>query len=337
MNSFGVIYRTSIFGESHGVEVGAVIDGCPVGLEIDEEKLIVDLARRKAGARGTTSRKEGDIPKIVSGVFNGYTTGAPITVLFQNENTRSGDYSNLVKHPRPGHADLVAQQKYNGFSDYRGGGHFSGRITLGLVASGTVAKHALQHHNIEISAKVISVATETDPSKYTDLIEDALKNSDSIGGVVECRVKGMPSGVGEPFFNSVESVISHAIFSMPAVRGIEFGEGFDTTKHRGSEHNDMIIDVTGKTETNNAGGINGGITNSNDIVFRVAVKPTSSIATAQQTYNIESGEISELKIKGRHDACIVLRTPVIVESLAAMSLLDLFLIYKSQQNIIPKI
>ncbi|MFI3262624.1 MAG: chorismate synthase [Rikenellaceae bacterium] len=331
MNTFGTLYRTSIFGESHGVGVGAVIDGCPVGLKIDVEMLMVELNRRKAGARGTTSRKEGDIPKIASGVFNGFSTGAPITILFENENTRSGDYSNLVKHPRPGHSDLVAQQKYKGFNDYRGGGHFSGRITLGAVASGAIAKCALKLEGVEISAEVISLGSETDKSKFPDLVESAMSKSDSLGGVIECRVKNIPAGVGEPFFDSVESVISHAIFAIPAVRGIEFGEGFRATERLGSEHNDNIIDRSGKTETNNAGGINGGITNSNDIVFRVAVKPTSSIATPQQTFNLEHDKVEELVIKGRHDACIVLRTPVIVESMAAMSLLDLLLICKSQR------
>ncbi|MFI3268589.1 MAG: chorismate synthase [Rikenellaceae bacterium] len=330
MNSFGTLYRTSIFGESHGIDVGTVIDGCPVGLKIDVEMLMVELNRRKAGARGTTSRKEGDIPKIVSGVFNGFSTGAPITILFENENTRSGDYSNLVKHPRPGHSDLVAQQKYHGFNDYRGGGHFSGRITLGAVASGAIAKSALKLEGVEISAEVISIGSESDKTKFPELVESALRKSDSLGGVIECRIKNMPAGVGEPFFDSVESVISHAVFAIPAVRGIEFGEGFKATERLGSEHNDSIIDKSGKTETNNAGGVNGGITNSNDIVFRVAVKPTSSIATPQQTYNLEHDKVEELIIKGRHDACIVLRTPVIVESMAAISLLDLLLVRKSQ-------
>lgn len=330
MNSFGTLYRTTIFGESHGIEVGAVIDGCPVGLAVSEEELMADLGRRKAGAKGTTSRKEGDIPKIVSGIFNGYTTGAPITVLFMNENTISGDYSNLIKHPRPGHADFVAQQKYKGFSDYRGGGHFSGRITLGAVVSGTFAKSALKELGVEFSAEVVSISGESDKTKFAELIEAALKSSDSLGGIVECRVKNMPAGVGEPFFDSVESVISHAIFSIPAVRGIEFGEGFNASSRRGSEHNDMIIARDGETKTNNAGGVNGGITNSNDIVFRVAFKPTASIATLQETFNFEHDKVETLMVKGRHDACITLRTPVIVESMAAMSLLDLYLIRKSQ-------
>lgn len=323
MNTLGTLYRTTIFGESHGIEVGAVIDGCPPGVELSEQDLFADLDRRRAGAKGTTTRKESDSPRIVSGIFNGYTTGAPITIIFKNENTLSGDYRNLIEHPRPGHADFVARIKYNGFADYRGGGHFSGRITLGSVVSGTIAKKVLSAKGIKISAELISMGGTTDKSKFSGIIEKVMKGSDSVGGVAECRISGMPIGVGEPFFNSVESLISHAIFSMPAVRGIEFGEGFAAASRLGSEHNDAILTKEGVTASNNAGGINGGITNGNNIVFRVAVKPTSSIAKPQDSYNFEHGKIETLRVKGRHDACIALRTPVIIESMAAMVILDL--------------
>lgn len=323
MNTLGTLYRTTIFGESHGIEVGAVIDGCPPGVELSEQDLFADLDRRRAGAKGTTTRKESDSPRIVSGIFNGYTTGAPITIIFKNENTLSGDYRNLIEHPRPGHADFVARIKYNGFADYRGGGHFSGRITLGSVVSGTIAKKVLSTQGIKISAELISMGGTKDKSKFSGIIEKVMKESDSVGGVAECRISGMPVGVGEPFFNSVESLISHAIFSMPAVRGIEFGEGFAAASRLGSEHNDAILTKEGITASNNAGGINGGITNGNDIVFRVAVKPTSSIAKPQDSYNFEHGKIETLRVKGRHDACIALRTPVIIESMAAMVILDL--------------
>lgn len=323
MNTLGTLYRTTIFGESHGIEVGAVIDGCPPGVELSEQDLFADLDRRRAGAKGTTTRKESDSPRIVSGIFNGYTTGAPITIIFKNENTLSGDYRNLIEHPRPGHADFVARIKHNGFADYRGGGHFSGRITLGSVVSGTIAKKVLSTQGIKISAELISMGGTKDKSKFSGIIEKVMKESDSVGGVAECRISGMPVGVGEPFFNSVESLISHAIFSMPAVRGIEFGEGFDAASRLGSEHNDAILTKEGVTASNNAGGINGGITNGNDIVFRVAVKPTSSIAKPQDSYNFEHGKIETLRVKGRHDACIALRTPVIIESMAAMVILDL--------------
>ena len=328
MNCFGTLYRTTIFGESHGIEIGAVIDGCPAGIPLCEDDFIPDLDRRRSGTRGTTPRKESDLPAIVSGVFNGFTTGAPITVLFKNENVLSNDYKNLITHPRPGHADFVAQAKYEGFADYRGGGHFSGRITLGVVASGVIAKKILEKENINIQASILNIGGENDENRFSEIIEDALRNRNSIGGTIECKASGIPIGLGEPFFNSVESLISHAIFAIPAVRGIEFGDGFKAAFQKGSEHNDLIADRNGKTVTNHAGGINGGITNGNDIIFRIAVKPTSSISSPQMTFNTETQKIEELVIKGRHDACIALRVPVIVEAMTALVLADLSLIHK---------
>ena len=328
MNCFGTLYRTTIFGESHGIEIGAVIDGCPAGIPLCEDDFIPDLDRRRSGTRGTTPRKESDLPAIVSGVFNGFTTGAPITVLFKNENVLSNDYKNLITHPRPGHADFVAQVKYKGFTDYRGGGHFSGRITLGVVASGVIAKERLEKENINIQASILNIGGENDKNRFSEIIEDALRNRNSIGGTIECKASGIPIGLGEPFFNSVESLISHAIFAIPAVRGIEFGDGFKAAFQKGSEHNDLIADRNGKTVTNHAGGINGGITNGNDIIFRIAVKPTSSISSPQMTFNTETQKIEELVIKGRHDACIALRVPVIVEAMTALVLADLSLIHK---------
>ena len=328
MNCFGTLYRTTIFGESHGIEIGAVIDGCPAGIPLCEDDFIPDLDRRRSGTRGTTPRKESDLPAIVSGVFNGFTTGAPITVLFKNENVLSNDYKNLITHPRPGHADFVAQVKYKGFTDYRGGGHFSGRITLGVVASGVIAKKILEKENINIQASILNIGGGNDKNRLSEIIEDALRNRNSIGGTIECKASGIPIGLGEPFFNSVESLISHAIFAIPAVRGIEFGDGFKAAFQKGSEHNDFIADRNGKTVTNHAGGINGGITNGNDIIFRIAVKPTSSISSPQMTFNTETQKIEELVIKGRHDACIALRVPVIVEAMTALVLADLSLIHK---------
>ena len=328
MNCFGTLYRTTIFGESHGIEIGAVIDGCPAGIPLCEDDFIPDLDRRRSGTRGTTPRKESDLPAIVSGVFNGFTTGAPITVLFKNENVLSSDYKNLITHPRPGHADFVAQAKYEGFADYRGGGHFSGRITLGVVASGVIAKKILEKENINIQASILNIGGENDENRFSEIIEDALRNRNSIGGTIECKASGIPIGLGEPFFNSVESLISHAIFAIPAVRGIEFGDGFKAAFQKGSEHNDLIADRNGKTVTNHAGGINGGISNGNDIIFRIAVKPTSSISSPQMTFNTETQKIEELVIKGRHDACIALRVPVIVEAMTALVLADLSLIHK---------
>jgi len=324
MNSFGRKFRISIFGESHGELVGVVIDGVPAGVALDPSDLAEDLARRKSGAKGTTKRKEDDVPLIVSGLFNGHTTGAPLTIVFHNGNTLSGDYANLVRHPRPGHADMVATQKWEGFSDYRGGGHFSGRITLGLVVAGTIAKKILPK-TIKIDARLTEVGgTEN----FAYILDQAIKEQDSVGGIIECTATGIPAGLGEPFFDSVESVISHGIFSIPGIKGIEFGAGFEAARMMGSQHNDPIIDENGTTATNNAGGINGGITSGNPLVFRVAVKPTSSISLPQETYNFETGKADELIVKGRHDACIALRVPVIVEAITAITLCDFLLLGK---------
>lgn len=324
MNSFGRLFRVTIFGESHGASVGINIDGCPAGIALSEADLMEDLARRKSGAKGTTPRSEEDMPEIISGVFNGHTTGAPITIIFRNTNTISKDYSNLVTSPRPGHADYVAQEKYKGFQDYRGGGHFSGRITLGLVAAGAIAKKVLE--NVSISAKLLSVGGRTD---IDAVIDEVVEAHDSVGGVVECRATGLPVGWGEPFFDSVESTISHIVFAIPAIKGIEFGSGFAAATMRGSKHNDSIIAPDGKTVSNHAGGINGGISNGNELVFRVGIKPTSSIGVAQQTLNRETGQVEELVIKGRHDACIALRVPVVLEAATAIALADLALVSRA--------
>ncbi|MCD8185246.1 MAG: chorismate synthase [Rikenellaceae bacterium] len=330
MNTFGRIFKLSIFGESHGLQVGVVIDGCPAGIALSEQELEADLARRKSGARGTTPRKEADRPKIVSGVFQGYTTGAPLTVLFENENTRSGDYSRLALQPRPGHADWVAAQKFNGYQDYRGGGHFSGRITLGLVAAGVIAKKVLAGTTIQ--AKLRQIGGCSDPEGFEAVIEQVMADRDSVGGLVECVVENLPVGCGEPFFDSVESVISHAVFSIPAIKAVEFGAGFAAATLRGSENNDPIIDPSGKTATNHAGGINGGISNGNPIVFRVAVKPTPSISVPQYTLHLEKGEVEELVIQGRHDACVALRVPVVVEAVTAVALADLYLVHRARMS-----
>lgn len=323
MNSFGNNFRVTIFGESHGVEIGVVVDGVPPGMALNEKDLMEDIDRRRSGARGTTPRKESDIPVIVSGVFNGFTTGAPVTILFRNENTRSSDYSQFSRHPRPGHADLVALCKFDGYSDYRGGGHFSGRITLPLVAAGVIAKKILKDVDIDIRASIVEIGGETDSEAMNDVIDRVVKEGDSCGGIIECRAVGMPIGLGEPFFNSVESVISHMVFSIPAVRGIEFGQGFDSARVKGSEHNDLIIDSDGGTATNNSGGVNGGISNGNDLVFRIAVKPTSSISKPQNTFNFHTKQVEELAVEGRHDACIALRVPVVLEAATAIALADL--------------
>ena len=318
MNSFGQLFRVSIFGESHGKCTGVCIDGCPPGIALSETDFETDLARRRSGSKGTTPRTEADIPQIKTGVFNGFTTGAPITILFENTNTRSGDYSQFTDVPRPGHVDFVAGVKYGGFSDYRGGGHFSGRITVGLVAVGVVAKKIL--YPVTVSARICEIGGST---QWEEIIENCIAERDSTGGIVECVVDGIPAGWGEPFFDSVESVISHIVFAIPAIKGIEFGAGFAAAKMRGSEHNDNFISAEGKTETNHAGGINGGIANGNPVLFRVAVKPTSSIAQPQQTINIRTGEMTSLEIQGRHDSCIALRILPVLEAATAIALTDL--------------
>lgn len=328
MNSFGRIFRVNVFGESHGESVGVNIDGCPAGIPLGVEDFLPDLARRKAGAKGTTPRKEEDWPHLKSGVFNGHTTGAPLTILFENNNTRSSDYEKLRAFPRPGHADFVAAKKFGGFEDYRGGGHFSGRLTLNLVAAGVVAKKILG--NITVKATLKEVGGEADPEKG---LEKAIEAKDSVGGIVECEVQGLPIGLGEPFFDSVESLIAHAVFSIPAVKGIEFGAGFKAARMFGLEHNDAIIDPDGKTATNNAGGVVGGITNGNPLVFRIAVKPTSSTPKEQQTLNIETGKVEAFSVKGRHDLCIALRVPVVLEAVTAFVLADLLLLEQQRKRV----
>ena len=323
MNEFGRIFRINIFGESHGTVIGVCIDGCNAGIELNENDFISDILRRKSGAEGTTARNESDMPQIVSGIYNGYTTGAPITVLFTNEDVKSDDYLQFKKHPRPSHADFVAAQKFNGFNDERGGGHFSGRLTLSLIAAGVVAKKMID--GISINAKIISAGNNIDIHKA---IENAVADGNSIGGIIECVAKNIPVGLGEPFFDSVESQIAHLAFSIPAVRGIEFGTGFAAAKMFGSQHNDVIINEFGETATNNAGGVVGGITNGNTLVFRIAVKPAASISKTQQTFNFEHKKISDLNINGKHDTCIALRMPVVVEAITAIALADFTLLKK---------
>lgn len=484
MNSFGRLFRVSIFGESHGESVGIVIDGCPAGLSLTIQDFLPDLERRKGGTqKGTTPRQEEDLPIFKSGIFNNTTTGAPITILFENKNTRSSDYERQRDIPRPGHADFVAHKKFGSFEDYRGSGHFSGRLTVALVAAGVIAKKMLnlietspqtplqrrgasgdpgipgyitnsaeqwktlsefakqnrknvteaedklwqeirnrkikgckfrrQHpiagyipdfvclekklvveidgdyHNedeqkkydiartawlkennyrlirftneqvlqqmpavleeigknllsetnppsplerelegevvdgVEVTATILEIGGEKDLDKG---LQKAIDNKDSIGGIIECRATGLPVGLGEPFFDSVESVLSHIVFAIPAVRGIEFGTGFAAAKMFGSEHNDAIEDMSGKTKTNHAGGVVGGLTNGNELVFRIAIKPTSSTPKEQTTLNWETEKVETVSVKGRHDLCIALRVPVILEAVTAIVLADLLML-----------
>lgn len=319
MNTFGTNFRLAIWGESHGAQVGISIDGVPPGIALSAEDFEADLARRRSGAAGTTPRKEPDLPQIVSGIYNGYTTGAPLTIEFANTNTRSEDYSNLALHCRPSHADRVARTRYEGFNDPRGGGHFSARLTVALVAAGVVAKKILPAE-VRFSTKLTEIGGCSDEAQFDKVLQTAAAEQDSVGGVVECCVEGVPQGLGEPFFDSVESIVAHLLFAVPAVKGVEFGSGFAGSRLRGSENNDPIVDAAGTTATNNAGGINGGLTNGNEIVVRAAFKPTSSIAREQQTFNLESGKIEPLTVRGRHDVCIALRGAVVAEAAVAIAL-----------------
>ena len=320
MNRFGNKFRVSIFGESHGAGIGIVVDGVPSGIPLSADDFSSDLLRRRAGASGTTTRVEKDEVNILSGLFNGHTTGSPLCLLFTNDNTKPSDYDKFLNHPRPGHADFSSSKKFGEYSDLRGGGHHSGRITIGLVAAGVIAKKIIEP--IGISASIIEIGGK---NQWKEALDEAMQRGDSLGGIIECRLKNVPVGIGDPFFDSVESQISHLIFSIPGIRGIEFGDGFAASRMYGSQHNDAIEDASGRTIKNGSGGVNGGITNGNDIVFRVAVKPTSSIGIPQSTFNFSSGEIEELVVSGRHDSCFALRVPVIVEAAASIAIADLLI------------
>ena len=322
MNSFGRIFRVQIFGESHGPCAGVLIDGCPPGIALDKADFEPDMIRRQGGNQaGSTSRKEADVPVFQSGVFDSFTTGAPLCILFPNSNTRSADYEQTRAIPRPGHADFVAHKKFLGFEDYRGGGHFSGRLTVGLVAAGVVAKKLV--HPYSIRAHILEIGGM---SNIQAGVEKAQALGDSVGGIVECRVQGLPIGLGEPFWDSVESLLAHAVMAIPAIRGIEFGTGFAAARMTGSNHNDALQSKEGITETNHAGGVVGGLTNGNDLVFRIAVKPASSTPKEQQTLNTLTGKMETLNVEGRHDLVIALRVPPVLEAVTAIVLADLFLL-----------
>jgi chorismate synthase len=308
-----------------------VIDGCPAGLSLSEDDLLPDLERRKGGKqKGTTPRQEADYPFFKSGLFNGKTTGAPITIIFDNKNIRSSDYERQRSIPRPGHADWVAHQKYGGNEDYRGGGHFSARLTTGLVAAGAIAKK-IMGNGVRIISEVTEIGGESDLEKG---LQKAIDAKDSVGGIVECRVNGLPVGLGEPFFDSVESQLAHIAFAIPAVKGVEFGSGFAAAKMFGSQHNDAIENMEGKTRTNHAGGIVGGISNGNELVFRISIKPTASTPKEQNSLNWDSGQVENFSIKGRHDLCVALRAPVILEAATAVALVDLFLLEQHSKRVI---
>lgn len=319
MNQFGQNFRLAIWGESHGMQIGVTMDGVPAGIELSEEDFTEDMKRRRSGAPGTTPRREPDLPLIVSGIYKGRTTGAPLTIQFANTDPHSQDYTTVSRHYRPSHADLVAYHRFTGFNDPRGGGHFSARLTLGMVAAGVVAKKILPQ-SVRFNTKLSEIGGCTDPTRFDEVLQAAHADRDSVGGVVECRVEGVPMGLGQPFFDSAESIIAHLLFAVPAVKGVEFGSGFAGARMRGSENNDCFSDFEGHTFTNHAGGINGGLTNGNDLIVRAAFKPTPSIGRKQMTYNLATNRVEPLEIKGRHDSCVALRGAVVAEAAVAIAL-----------------
>ena len=348
-NTYGNALSVTLFGESHGGKIGAIIDGLSPGIAIDRDYIDKKLALRRPHGDISTSRVEEDEYEIVSGVYNGYTTGTPITVIIENKNTKSSDYCELIDKPRPAHADYTATVKYHGYQDPRGGGHFSGRITAAMVAAGAIISSALLSRGIVIATHISELAeirdrdilgsadvnaladlhfpvlSEESAKMMTEAIKSAAADGDSVGGVLETVILGVPAGVGEPWFDSVESRLSHVTFSIPGVKGVEFGDGFALSKMRGSEANDSFSISDGRvvTETNHQGGINGGITNGMPIVMRTAVKPTPSIYKEQKTVDLKSLTDTTVNVKGRHDPAIVHRARAVVDAAVAIAIADM--------------
>ncbi len=352
-NNIGQNISMTLFGESHGPAIGIVLDGLPAGFPIDMDRMLADLEKRKAKGKISTQRHEADLPQIVSGYFNGYTTGTALTILIENGNTKSKDYQKIHGRLRPGHADFTAFEKYHGFQDYRGGGHFSGRLTACLVAAGSICRQILEAHGVYIGTHLKQVYNVTDKSfsqdvqtlkeeidfintlefatldaeaatKMRTVIEEAAAEKDSVGGILETAIIGVPVGLGEPAFDSMESTLSHLLFSVPAIKGVSFGAGFDFANMKGSQANDAFINVDGtiQTETNHNAGINGGITNGMPIVIQSVVKPTPSIFKQQNSVDYFSKEHVDLTIQGRHDPSIIHRARIVVDSMVAFGILD---------------
>jgi len=324
MHTYGKYFQIHTWGSSHAAELGVVIDGVPAGITLTESDFFEDLSRRKAGAKGTTPRLEADEPEIVAGVYQGKTTGAPLHIRFRNAAIDSSVYKQR-KIPRPGHADFAANAKYGGHQDERGGGFFSGRMTILLVAAAVLAKKIMPQ--LKITAEITHVGGSDD---IDSALNQAIKQQDSLGARIQCIVNNLPIGIGEPNFDSIESVISHLIFAIPGAKSIAFGSGELADSMKGSEYNDVIVSASGETKTNHAGGINGGISNGNPLVFSVKFKPTSSIAKSQLSFNPQTNQIETLAVKGKHDVCYALRAPVIVEAVAAIALVDLFYAHKAK-------
>ncbi|MBE6941302.1 MAG: chorismate synthase [Ruminococcaceae bacterium] len=351
-STFGENLKLTIFGQSHGPAIGMTLDGIPAGLSVDFEELQSFLNRRAPGQNNwSTPRKEADVPEFLAGIADGCTCGAPIAAMIRNTNTRSGDYDNLKDCPRPGHADYTAQIKYGGFQDVAGGGHFSGRLTAPLCIAGGMCKQWLEEMGIRIGAHIVQIGAEKgvlfDPmcpqldqvgqifptltadsaEAFQNVISDARSRGDSVGGIIECAAIGLPAGIGEPMFSGVENRIAQIVFGIPAVKGVEFGAGFAAAALTGSMNNDPFVVEDGeiRTTTNNCGGILGGITNGMPLIFRVAVKPTPSIAMEQQSVSLSRMENTPLTVKGRHDPCIVPRAVPVVEAAAAIAIFDMIL------------
>ncbi len=328
MNSFGTLFRVMLYGESHQPAIGIVIDGVPPGLSINHEKIKADLIKRNPKDVGTTPRKEADLYTITSGVFNGKTTGSPLHITIENTNVKSKDYDALKTHYRPGHSDFVAKTKYQGFHDYRGGGRFSGRLTAPLVIAGQIAKQSMP---FVFKSVLKQVGSCHDMSQLDDYLTALQREGDSVGGVVSLTVENLPVGLGEPMFQKLTANIAHMLFSVPSVKGVEFGSGFDAAHLKGSETNDAIIDDQGTTNTNHSGGVSGGLSNGNPLNIQVMVKPTSSIGKSQNTYDAESKSVKTLNVKGRHDTAHIRRIPIVLENVTAIAIMDLWLQHKAYQ------
>ncbi len=326
MNTYGQLFKVTLYGESHGEAIGVIIDGMKAGIIINEDLIFEDLAKRKPNALGTTPRKELDEPIILSGVFNGRSTGSPIHVMIKNSNTRSEDYDNLRKMPRPGHADFVANVKYNGFQDYRGGGHFSGRLTAAIVIAGSFAKMMIP---FKLSHELIQLGELTDLTLIDQYIKKINDEKDSVGGIIEVKATQMTIGLGEPFFGKLDAEIGKMMFSIPAVKGVEIGTGFKGITLKGSSFNDVFTNQKGETLTNHSGGITGGISNGNDIIVRVMMKPASSIGKLQETFDFEKNDMGLLEVFGRHDSAIARRAGIVLENALAIVLADLYLMDKA--------
>ncbi|MBQ0065712.1 MAG: chorismate synthase [Firmicutes bacterium] len=363
-NNFGTNISWTIFGESHGPAIGIVLDGLPAGFKIDENRIADDMEKRKAKGKISTQRHEADGVQIVSGFFNGYTTGTALTILIQNQNMKSKDYASIQYRLRPGHADYTAFEKYNGFQDYRGGGHFSGRLTACIVAAGSICRQILEQNGIYIGSHIEQLYTEKDEPfsndydtlvsqihamnqkefatineevavKMNAIAEKAAEEGDSVGGILESAIIGLPTGIGEPFFDSTESILSHLLFSVPAVKGVSFGDGFGFASKLGSQANDAFYYENGmKTKTNNNAGINGGITNGMPILIHTCIKPTPSIFKEQESVNYQSKENVKLQIQGRHDPCIIHRARVVIDSVLAFGILDLWMSKKASEGLV---